>query len=734
MKNRISILIAILLLSLLLIPSAGADPCPMSTDGTHHWSDWLVVVPPCVNEGLRTRTCECGAMEEEAIPATGHHDWGEWFTTLEPTCTTDGERVRYCHCQASETETIPALGHTPVSAPDVAATCTSDGKTGGTQCAVCGAVLAEPAVIPATGHTPVPIPAVAATCTEAGNTEGSQCAVCGAILSEPAAIPAHGHTWSEWEEVSPGKKERTCKWCGETQEKIQEAAGLRLASGKTTRLDPADGYTDVYQVDMTLENTGTIPLELKLGATYGDGDPGEFAEVITDEIVGIDYYNPGTIQPGETISFQYLARTNGMYTDGEKKVITRLVFARGTSENPAAQVTAVQPIVINLPAEDGLLLTVDNMHRSGSGADEVITFDLTVTNQVTGWSLVSVSAKDYMGQQRDGDEFTGWPEEGLLLGYGQSYTFSLSIRPSAEELGKVTENNPNAWIGRYVTVQDLQGHSAEANVTAKLQTPQTAETFLDGEMEKPDHLCSNEAASIPVSLTLRNIGDIPVTDPVVKGVLMTGGCKTVGAYTLTPENGVSVLQPGESTAFSLTVPVGQEEESAALEDGENILRFVFWAEHSYDDPEKGPSHGESNMWQQAIGVWELTLEDPRSSYIAPVLTASFEDKVYQAGEKVMINLRVDNVNPEDTIEGIRFEWCPVDGNGEIGEPLVADRPDAVLAPGEFYELANQFYYSIGEEEAAEGVVILDFVAWCHSATYDWTVNCGWHGMIHMKAD
>ena len=736
MKKR-RLIIIVLALCLLLPLAAWADPCPYSPDGTHEWGEWQdsATAPPCVSPAVQIRWCKnCQQSEiREVTPAP--HQYGEWAVLQEATCTTEGARVRYCQkCQNPEKGTIPAKGHTPVEISYKAPTCTESGNTKGSKCAVCGTILTEPGYLPPTGHIPAVVPAVEATCTKGGKTEGSQCAVCGTTITVRKDTPPLGHDWSEWQEDGAGKKVRICARCGEKQEMDTEEAGLLLTSEKITRLDPAEGYSDVYAVDMKLVNTGTIPLELTLGATYGDGDPGEFAEVITDEIVGIDYYNPGTIQPGETISFQYVARTNGMYSDGEKRVISRLVFAKGQSENPDAQVSAVQPIVIKLPAEDGLLLTMQNMHRSGTGADEVITCDLTVTNQVTGWSLVSVSAKDFMGAQRDGDQFTDWPEEGLLLGYGRSHSFRFSFRPTTEELEKVTENNPLAWIGRYVKVQDLQGHTAEITVTAKLQTPQTAEAFLDGEMEKPDHLCANESVSIPASLTLRNIGDMPITNPVVKGVLMTGGGKTLGGYTLIPENGVSVLQPQESATFILTAPVGPEDESATLEDEEYLLRFAFHAEYEFEHPEKGSTRGESNMWHQEIPVWELTAEDPRSSYIAPVLTVSFEDKVYKPGDKVTFNLKVENVNPEDTIKGIRFEWYPVDGDGEMGEPLTVEQPDVVLKPGESYELTNKFYYAIGEEEAAEGVYILDFVAWCYSPAHEWYSNSEWYGMFRMETE
>ena len=779
MKIRMTILAVVLALCLLLPLAAWADPCPQSSDGTHAWSDWTVDWDcSCGYNGQKSRTCaNCGATETEPIPATGEHTWGEWYyfedadqptctspgkqtrwcmvcqkqdertvpatghqfgewsLSLEPTCTQEGTRVRYCKYQdANESETIPAKGHTPVTIPAVAATCTAGGKTEGSKCSVCGEILTAQTDIPAKGHTPVTIPAVAATCIAAGKTEGSKCSVCGTILTAPADVPAKGHKWGAWQQYQPGKEDRTCSRCGKKEYRLAplpEEAGLLLTCEKVTRLDPADGYTDVYEADLKLKNTGAVPLHFAVDASYGIGDD---MEVITDELVGFTWEEGvGIVQPGETFSFQYKMNASGSYYDGEKRTISRLIYAGGWSDT-GLRTNTFLPVIINLPAEDGLLLTVDNMHRSGTGTDEIITFDLTVTNQVTGWSVISASAENDMGPLNEGEGFENWPKDGLLLGYGQSYSFSYFLRPTPEEVEKGANNMPYAWTGRYITVQDLQGHTATARITAKMQTPQTAETLLDGAAEVPDHLCSDESASVPVSLTLRNIGTLPVAGPAVKGVLMTNSGRTLRTFTLASEEDVTVLQPQESATFTLDVPVGPEDESAALEEDENLLRFAFYAEYSYEDPEQGPAHGESNIWQQSIPVWELPAGDPRSSYVIPVLTVSFEDKVYKPGEKVMLNLKVENVNPEDTIEGIRFEWYLVDEQGETGEPIVYDRPDIVLKPGESFELDNHFFYGVDQEEALKGVVVLDFHAWCHSATYDWNANSDWSGLIHMEAD
>ena len=160
------------------------------TAHTHAFGEWTVTTPAtCTEDGVKSRTCVCGATETRSIDATGH-SFGEWTVTTPATCTEDGVKTHTCSaCGATETQTIPATGHSfgewTVTTP---ATCTVDGVESRT-CSACGET--ETRTIPATGHSfgewTVTTPA---TCTEDG-VESRTCSACGE--TETRAIPATGH-------------------------------------------------------------------------------------------------------------------------------------------------------------------------------------------------------------------------------------------------------------------------------------------------------------------------------------------------------------------------------------------------------------------------------------------------------------------------------------------------------------------------------------------------------------
>ncbi len=158
------------------------------TAHTHAFGEWTVTTPAtCTEDGVKSRTCVCGATETRSIDATGH-SFGEWTVTTPATCTADGVETHSCACGETETRAIPATGHSfgewTVTTP---ATCTVDGTETRT-CSACGET--ETRTIPATGHTfgdwTVTTPA---TCTADG-VETRSCA-CGE--TETRAIPATGH-------------------------------------------------------------------------------------------------------------------------------------------------------------------------------------------------------------------------------------------------------------------------------------------------------------------------------------------------------------------------------------------------------------------------------------------------------------------------------------------------------------------------------------------------------------
>ncbi|MBR2381396.1 MAG: leucine-rich repeat domain-containing protein [Clostridia bacterium] len=79
---------------------------------THNWSDYITKTEPtCTQSGVSARTCECGAVDEEKIPAT-NHSFGEWEIILEAQCGVEGMESRVCLvCNEIESQPILAFSH-----------------------------------------------------------------------------------------------------------------------------------------------------------------------------------------------------------------------------------------------------------------------------------------------------------------------------------------------------------------------------------------------------------------------------------------------------------------------------------------------------------------------------------------------------------------------------------------------------------------------------------------------
>lgn len=89
------------------------------------------VAPSCTEAGKRVYKCECGAVKEETIPASGIHTWDEGTVTTPATETTPGVKTFTCTvCKETTTEAIPATGgHNWDTGTVVAPTCTDRGYT-----------------------------------------------------------------------------------------------------------------------------------------------------------------------------------------------------------------------------------------------------------------------------------------------------------------------------------------------------------------------------------------------------------------------------------------------------------------------------------------------------------------------------------------------------------------------------------------------------------------------------
>lgn len=180
-------LVAIAALLLTGVTRGYADDCPGG--GPHDYE--ITVVAPVTDDadGLEYLVCsKCGDSFYRTVPATGH-EWSAWYVDTPATCTSEGIEARVCakHPQNVHYEyrIIPPLS-------------------------------------PNGEHQFVEVSRADPTCTEDGMVLYA-CSMCGESHSE--VLPALGHDWGDWEtarestEAEPGVERRTCRRCGETEER-----------------------------------------------------------------------------------------------------------------------------------------------------------------------------------------------------------------------------------------------------------------------------------------------------------------------------------------------------------------------------------------------------------------------------------------------------------------------------------------------------------------------------------
>ena len=125
----------------------------------HDFSEWgidangnpYIEEPKCGVDGFRGRECKkCYYYEEEVIPTTIPHNWGEW-NVEGLNCTDGGTKTRTCQndgCGKTESETVAAGEHVNIVTEGyVAPTTEAEGQTGVTKCTVCGTVISQSKVI-----------------------------------------------------------------------------------------------------------------------------------------------------------------------------------------------------------------------------------------------------------------------------------------------------------------------------------------------------------------------------------------------------------------------------------------------------------------------------------------------------------------------------------------------------------------------------------------------------------
>ena len=217
--------------------------------GAHVWGNGVVTTAPTeTTPGVRTFTCRgCGDIREEAIPATGTHDY-QFTKTVDPTCTDGGYDLYTCSgCGATEKRNLTdAAGHkwdggTVTTAP----TETTPGVRTFT-CTVCGQTRTE--TIHATGaHDYQFTKTVDPTCTD-GGYDLYTCSGCGAT-EKRNLTDAAGHKWDGGTvttaptETTPGVRTFTCTVCGQTRTEAIPATGASTCTGGPSC--PSYGLHDV---------------------------------------------------------------------------------------------------------------------------------------------------------------------------------------------------------------------------------------------------------------------------------------------------------------------------------------------------------------------------------------------------------------------------------------------------------------------------------------------------------
>ena len=252
-------------------------------DHTHIYEyEGEVIQPTCIENGKKVMTCECGEVQETALPATGHTYTSTVTTT--PTCETDGVKTFTCtDCANSYKETLLALGHDYTARVTTPVTCEENGiRT--YYCNVCTNYYTEE--IPATGHNYGSWQTTkSATCTENG-MKTKTCSNCGSLQTQ--TITAYGHSYDNGVVTSyptcetNGVRTYTCGSCGNAYTSTITKYGHLYDTGVV--IQEASCMTDgekLYECDRCGdEYTETISAT---GHTYIDGECKDCGQALINE-------------------------------------------------------------------------------------------------------------------------------------------------------------------------------------------------------------------------------------------------------------------------------------------------------------------------------------------------------------------------------------------------------------------------------------------------------------------
>lgn len=120
------------------------------------------------------------------------HEWSEWQIVTAATCESEGVESRKCSkCDNTEIKKIDALGHEEVTDEEIAATCTTTGKTEGKHCSRCSKVLVKQEIVNALGHKWGIWDILIVTACETVGIQKHCCKICNENELEEIAVTGH---------------------------------------------------------------------------------------------------------------------------------------------------------------------------------------------------------------------------------------------------------------------------------------------------------------------------------------------------------------------------------------------------------------------------------------------------------------------------------------------------------------------------------------------------------------
>ena len=292
---------------------------------------WCTETELVVKEGTKTGhdfgenglCTKCGAFACEK----GHQY--EITPAKDPTCTQDGhtagEQCTVCGDWKVKEERLLATGHK------------FEGHVAGSVCTVCGEQLKSDQ------HTPEPLEEIPATCTTDGRKGGTRCAVCHDIIDQPQVVPATGHDWDPdsavWHWSNEGEISAsvvlTCKNDPTHQEAFVATLSAPTVSKAPTCTEMGEStYTatvtagkvtvqNVLKVDvpMTEHKFGAEPVETKPATCVHHAEKIYQCEVCNLQNSVVE---AGDLLPHEIVPDPALSTPAGCLTGGENVGICRV--------------------------------------------------------------------------------------------------------------------------------------------------------------------------------------------------------------------------------------------------------------------------------------------------------------------------------------------------------------------------------------------------------------------------